>query len=32
MIDKNKNLSWKTHEKSREKTNFERKRYPKANG
>jgi hypothetical protein len=32
MINKNKNLSMKTHEKSREKTNFERKRYTKTDG
>jgi hypothetical protein len=26
------NLSWKAYEKSRKKTNFERKRYKKTNG
>jgi hypothetical protein len=32
MTNKIENLSWKTHEESRKKTNFERKRHTKTNG
>jgi hypothetical protein len=32
VTNKAENLSRKAHEKSRKKTNFERKRYPKTNG